>query len=695
MPLSADDLALWKRRLQTDRSAQALYHDRWRRAIRLFDTSYWDDFKRRNPEVVEVNYSTTFITTLVAAVFARAPRWRITAKRPGRFYQFANTMQILMEQFKDEAKLKELAIRCVVDVSTCNIAWLELGFFPSVKEPIPKPETGADQPGMLRRMNRLFRQLSGTSEPEPAQQGELHEQKRPGEFYLIRRSPWDVLIPSGHYEYERLPYLIVRERMTWGDFLENPRYVNKDRVGALSLSKVRDQFPQMRTSPYTSEAMFNPKAPASANHQDVDRPFELFTVWDRREQQVFSFSETADATHEPDEDWPYFAEGFPQRPLQFNYVPEIPDEQDNFYGFSDLDPVEPQVLEKSDLRSQEAAIRRRAPIKVFVQAGSATESSLTKMASPDIEVIPVQNVQAIQISQPIQLPPAVLQYEGLIDQDLSRDTGLPLLLSTPGQAAQIKQATTSNLVSQTTTLKTDYKVDRIELWLKEIGRYQVGLFWQFLSAEEVGERLGRLPSPSEWIPLPEDVALAKRWVRQELYLNVEAGSTRPLTQELIEASAFMKGLAIVQQVAPDLFQQAKRPLVASLIKKFHDPELEAIILATLDETAVEEAQQENRFLVAGFPQVVGRNDDHQTHDQVHAQVEQTDLVKAHRQAHLVRVQELLAARKTAGQGVRQSTASPSAAEINQEGATTRQMDLVGLSQRPEATGQRAFTESGG
>lgn len=692
MPLSADDLALWKRRLFQDRAAQAPYHPRWKRAIRLFDTSYWDDLKRANPQIVEVNYSTTFITTLVSAVFARAPRWRITAKRPGRFFQFADTMQILLEQFKDEAKLKDLAMRCVVDVSTCNIAWLEAGFFPDVRHPIPEPETGQDEPSRMRRMEQLFRQLTGRKEREPAQQGELHEQKRPGNFYLVRRSPWDVLIPAGHYEYERLPYLTVRERMTFGDFLANPRYQAKDRIGALAMSKVREQFPQMRTSPYTSEAAFNPKAPISPKHQDVDRPFELYTVWDRRENQVFSFSETSDAPHEQPTDWPYFAEGFPQKPLQFNYVPEIPDETDNFYGFSDLDPIEAQVLEKSDLRSQEAAIRRRALVKVFVQAGSATESGLAKLQSADIEVIPVQNIQAIQVSQPIQLPPAVLQYEGLIDQDLSRDTGLPLLMTAVQQLAKIERATVANEAGQTTTLKTVFKVDRIEAWLRELGLYQIGLFWQFLTPEEVGERIGRIPNELEWVPLPQDVRLAKQWVRNELYLKVEAGSTQPLQLSLAEQSNFMKALAIIQQIAPDTFAASRRDLVAALLKRFDEPDLEAIVKATFDETAKQEALQENQFLQMGFPQVVGRNDDHQTHDAIHAQAQQTPLVVAHRQAHLVRVQEMLQARKTAGQGVRQAASAPSAAEINQSG-TTRPTDIEGVASRSRQIGQQAFTES--
>ena len=697
MPLAQDDLRLWKRRLSNDLNAQALHHDRWKRAIRLFDTTYWDDLKAANSELVEVNYSTTFITTLVSAVFARAPKWRIEAKRPGRFYKFAETMGVLMEQFKEEAKLKELAIRCVVDAATCNIGWMEVGYYASLEQSLPAPETGSDEPGMIRRMGMLFKQL--TTEPqdeEPAERGELFQQKRPGSFYLVRRSPWDVIKPADAYEYESLPYLWVRERMTYGDFLKRPDLINQDRIGVLPIPpSMRKISGRVTTSPYMSEAMYNPKAPsASLAGHDPDRPVEVFTCWDRRENHVFTISQTADAPHKEPQEWPYFAEGFPQKPLQFNYVPEIPDEEDNFYGFSDLDPIESQVMEKSSLRTQQGSIRRRAIVKVFVQQGSANESTLAKLQSPDIEVIPVPNITQIVISPPIQMPPAVLQYEDRIDSDLSRDSNMNILLADATQLGKIDRATVANYAQQSTASKSSYKVDRIESWVKELGRYQVGNFWQFLTADEVGERLGRLPTPEEWIALPDNVELAKRWVREELKLTTEAGSTKPLTVDVLERSNFMESLAIIQQVAPGIFASVQRQMVAVLVRKFNEPALEAIILSAMDQEEQETAMMENQLLQQGMLQVVSPHQDHQTHLVIHQQAAQHPVVAAHIQAHQVRIQEAAVAQKSVGQGVRQKAAAPSAAEVRQGGAT-RGMDLQGVSLRPKATGQRAFAESGG
>ncbi len=672
--LNKDDLNLWKRRLQVDLAAQAVYHDRWKRAIRLFDTSFWDTMKAQNPSIVEVNYSTTFITTLVSAVFARAPRWRIEAKRPGRFYKFAETMTILMEQFKEEAKLKKLATKAVVDASTCNIGWIEQGYFQSQDNPLP---SASQEDGIVERMSTLLRQLGQDPqqrEEESAQLGELHEQKRPGSFYLLRRSPWDVIVPEGSYEYESMPYLFVRERMTWEDFIRNPRYKHQDRIGTLALPRSMRKLDNVKTSNFSSVAPFNPKAPSGRIPHDLDRPVELFTVWDRRENQVFTMSESSDMPHEDAEGWPYYGEGFPQKPLQFNYVPEIPDERDNFYGFSDIDPIYPQLIEKSDLRTQQTAIRKRAIVKVFVQQGSATESNLEKMASPDIELIPVQNINAIQISQPMQIPPAVLQTEDRIDSDLSRDSGMSLLLSDASQQGKVQRATVANLAQQQTTLKTSYKVDAIESWIKQIGLYQVGLYWQFLDVNEVGERLGRLPKQEEWIPLPESTILAKKWIRDELKLSVETGSTKPLNVDVLERDNYMNSLAVIQQVAPNLFAQLQRQFISVLVKKFNEPALEQIVLASMDQEEEQAALMENQLMAQGMLQVVSPNDDHETHLKVHAQQANDPVTASHIQAHNIRIQELLGQQQSAGQGVRQSAAAPSAAEIGQ-GGTTRGVDL--------------------
>ena len=683
MPLDRDDLLLWQQRINTDRQAQAVYHDRWKKAIRLFDTSYWDELKAANPEMVEVNYATTFITTLVSAVFARAPRWRIEAKRPGRFYKMAETMTVLMEQFKEESKLKELGIKCVVDAATCNIGWIEQGFFASIEQPIPQPETGADAPGMMRRMGQLLQQLTQQKPETPAEQGELHQQKVPGQFYLLRRSPWDVLVPAGCYEYESLPYLIVRERLFWTDFLANPRYQNQEQYGALSNPVYRRKLgdPPVRGADYNP--LYNPRRPQRSDSRTPDLAVELFHIWDRRGGGYFTISESCDQPHEDPVDWPYLGEGFPQKPLQFNYVPEIPDEQDNFYGFSDLDPILAQIMEKSDLRTQQSAIRKRAIVKVFVQEGSATESKLARMRSPDIEVIAVPNLQAMTISPPISIPPAVLETEERIDSDLSRDSNMNILMADAMQLGRIDRATVANYAQQGSVSKSSYKVDRIEAWIKALGVYQMGLYWQFLTRDEAGEQIGRLPTDEEWVPLPADLALARSWIAKELFLAVETGSTKPMTADIVERDQYFKSLAIIQATDPGLYAQISRQAIAIGVKKFNEPALEQVVLQAMDQESAESAMGENQLMLQGHPQIVEPHEDHQTHIKIHAQAAQNPIVAAHIQAHQIRMQELAQGQKTSGQGVRQEHAAPSAAEIGQTGHGSG-MDQQGVSMRAGA-----------
>ena len=686
--MDLEAIRLWQRRWQTDRAAQAVHHPKWKRAIQLFDTSYWDALKADNPDVIEVNYSTTFITTLVSAVFARAPRWRIEAKRPGRFYEMAQTMQILMEQFKDEAKFKDLGLRCVVDAALCNIGWVEQGFFASIDQPMPEPETGEDESGLMRRMGQLFKQLTQDTPETPAQQGELHEQKVPGQFYLVRRNPWNVLKPVGCYEFESMPYLIVLEQLLWTDFLKNPRYKNQERYGSLLTPSYRQKISDANMRGNHPGSLYNERRPVGKQDRDPDRQIEIAHIWDRRSDSYFTISETCDEPHEEPIDWPYLGEGFPQKPLQFNYVPEVPDVDDNFYGFADLDPIMAQVLEKSDLRTQQNAIRKRAIVKVFVQSGSATESQLAKLASPDIEIIPVQNIQAINVSPPIQIPPAVLQVEDRIDSDLSRDSGMGILLADATQQAQIDRATVANIAQQTASVKSSYKVDRIEAWVKAIGLYQVGLFWQFLTRDEVGERLGKLPSPTAWISLPLDLQLARQWIAKELLLTVEAGSTKPMTADIVERDQYFKSCAIIQATSPLLWKQIEKQALAIGVKKFNEPALEQLVLNAMDEETQQVALMENQLMLQGHPQVIDPHEDHEVHIKLHLPAGQHPIVAAHIQAHQIRLQELAQGQKTAGQGVRQENAAQSPAEMSQGGHPSG-MDVQGAAMKSGSTASQA------
>ena len=656
MALSLQDYRLWRRRIEDCQALQAHQHPRWQSSLNLFSMEYWRSLGYTGSwedEMVPVNYATTFVSTLLAATFARNPKMFVRARSP-RFARFSETMEQVLERHWDEANIKEIFLSVILDAIIFGIGWAECGFLPFTGEALPSPEPSQNGAS-------LFGRLFGKSENLPVETGILEEQKQRGEFYCLRRSPYDILVPPGFSDYWSMPYLIVHERLMVEDFFANPTYHAKERIG--------------KGKPIPREEnganLVGPKYTFGGGHdaEKIDGSVvDLFTPWDRRSQSVFTISKESDEAHRLPADWPNFSEGFPQMPLLFNRVPNSRLEA-NFYPFGSLEPIFAQILEKSKIRTQGAEHRRRANIVVFAQKGSQTEEELRNYtgATGAVEVVPVTNIQAIQVAPSIPIPPAVFDMERMVNSDLDRDSQLQLMLADLARVGQIERATVANIAQSNANLGSGFKVDRVESFAKQVSRYQMGLFWQHMSRFDVGDLIGTLPDEEQWPSLPEDMAVARQRIRRELELRVEAGSTRPIQDDVLDREQFIRASAVFQQISPLLFKRIERPWMAEMVKRFRIPSLEAMILQATDEREAEIAMQENRFMLEGMLQVVGECEDHETHLKVHAQMQQHQIVAAHMQAHQIKLQELTSGQRTAGQGVRQSAASPSAAEVGRMG----------------------------
>ena len=672
MPLDIQDYKVWKQRIIAAEQYQAQQHERWKRANDLYSMRYWQDLGfsgRWNDTIVPVNYATTFVTTLVSAIYARNPKIFVRARRP-RFDPFSQTMEVLQDRQWDEAQMKEVMIQVTIDAVLTGIGWLELGFVPTDGDVLPESAATVNGKGLIEKVKQAFGK--NRVKDALATQGTLEEAKQRGEFYNIRRSPYDVLVPKGFSSYWNLPYIMLHDRLLVEDFLANPHWQAKDRLG--------------KGSPIKHEATGNkivgPQyqfGSSSSGTPSDEMVVDLYTIWDRRSQSVFTLSKESEEAHRDPEDWPHYAEGFPAIPLIFNRVPNTATDS-NFYPFGDIEPIVAQVLEKAKIRTGQVEHRKRANLVVFVQRGSTTIEEMNAYAGATgaVEVVPVQNIQAIQVAPPIQIPPAFTQTEQSINSDLDRDSGLQLILADTQRTASIERATVATIAQGNANLKTGYRVDRLEAFAKSVARYQAGLFWQYMSKFDVGQILGTMPSPEEWKELPSDPQLARSMVRRELEFRIEAGSTRPIQDDVLDREQFIRATAVVQQVAPDVFNQIKRQWLAEMVKRFRVPTLENLILQATNENQLKEAQMENQLMAQGMLQVVSDGDDHQLHIQVHQQGGQSPVTMTHIKAHMMKLQEQQAVQRGSGQGVRQSAASPSAAEVGRMG-TPAMSDIQGQS----------------
>lgn len=677
---TVEDHQLWLRRITAASQEQQRRHAAWKQSLDLYSMEFWKQqgfAGNLTDHTIPVNYTTTFVLTKVASVYARNPKIFVKP-RPGRarFQPFADTMEQLIERFWDEQELKETFLEVVRDTILFGLGWVECGYLKSVDalpDPVPPPE---EDQGLLSSLMSSIQEFITEPEPHPSEQGILNEHQQVGEFYCIRRSPYDVLWPAGFHSYAALPYLIYRERLLVEDFLRHPRYQHKEQA-LRSL-----EAPKSRNGKFVTSDYSRPMTPGQLHSRwgiGDQQSVELYHLLDRRNQEWTTISKGSVEPHAGPDDWPYYAEGFNLLPLMFTSIPDTPEDA-HPYPFSAVEPIIGQVLELSNIRRQMSEHRQRANFVALVQKGTLTEQEISNyaQASGAMDVVPISNPAAIVLSAPVNVPPAVLQTEAAIKQDLERESQLALTLADSSRAASIDRATVATIVQGNMNLGTVYAVDRVEAYSKRVARYLAGIFWQHMTRMEVGEVLGTLPSPDAWPTLPQNPDLARKRIRRELEFRVEAGSTRPIQDDVLDREQFIRAIATVQATAPLLFKRIEKPMVALLAKKFREPALEQLILNAVSEEEMETVQAENQLLAQGAPQIVSPGDDHEVHLKGHQAVDNTPMGMAHIQAHMVRLNELLSGQKGAGQGVRQSTASPSAAEVDRMG-TPSMSDVGGQS----------------
>lgn len=680
------DKALWIKRIDRDEAFQAERHDAWKTSRSLYDMTFWRargfSPSMVNETITPVNYIPTFVSTKVSMLYSRNPKIFVRSRRP-RYAPFAQTMEDLLERYWDEQHLKEVLLEIIRDTIIFGIGWAECGYFKTA-DTLPERVVGdQEQPedAVKSQVDEFLNAVTGRTPKEealPSEEGVLHEQQQPGQFYCLRRSPYDVLWPAGFHSYASLPYIILRDRMRMEDFLQHPGYSHKESVSPTRLPENKPNRLQ--------KVVYDIKQTFRGSPQVDSQVIDLYHIWDRRSMEVTTISKKGSDPHAGPDDWPYLTESFPAIPLMFNSLPDHPDHA-NAYPFSDVEPIIPQVLEKSNIRTAMVQHRKRANAVVFVQKGGTTESEVTNYAraSDAVDVVPVSNIAAIQMGPQISIPPAIFQTEQAINADLDRDSGLQLMLAELNRAAQIDKATVANIAQGNVAVKTGYGVDRVESFSKQIATMTVGLMWQYLTPKEVGEKLGMMPDAEAWPPLPTDLTLARQRVRYELELRIEAGSTRPIQDDVLDREQFLRYIRIFQAVSPGKFAQVENEVLALMAKKFREPALEQMILSAINTNHAQVAQQENQLLMQGFPQIVREEDDHTAHIPVHAQAATSPMHKLQADSmaqqgkqhpldqHLLTHAQMSKQKQLVNQGhnqqsVKQQTDAPSATEIGRSGS---------------------------
>jgi len=414
-------------------------------------------FVNWNKDFVNVNFVYPYIKTIMPAVYFKDPYIFVTARQEEDLPK-ANTVEAIINYVWREIGLKEEVKRVILDTLIFGIGWLKIGytaeFGRTIEDSSMVPEGQTDRK---------------TPEDKVIEFNEFIKEEN---VFGKRISPFRIIVPRGFHRYIDMPY-IVEEK------LEDIEAVRENK----SLKHTKDLIPTHKLDSgfgaIDTPSMTNPEnqgfmgrmrnvARRLTSREKANKVI-LWEVWDKREEKILTFGKGVDSPLQ-ERDWDLDIEGFPYIPLRFNIVPDS-DEHSNFYPISDIEPLIPQIIEQSKLRTAMVKHRKRFMRKIIVQEGSMTPEQINILKEPDSGLVAeVKDITKIIPFPDVTVPRDLYNINDIIKQDLREISGLPQIMLSGDPARGVNTATEANIGQQGMSLRISEKQDIIEDFTRDTAR---------------------------------------------------------------------------------------------------------------------------------------------------------------------------------------------------------------------------------
>lgn len=603
--MDAKEIKIWFGRIERAQSLQDRHAEERKQILKLYlGTFFGSQFNKTETEISEENFVYEYMQILISAIYARNPHIFVRTKNV-RLGQFCETMETVINHYWYEKNVKQKMKRVIIDSILQTPGFMEIGYL-----------LITEKNKAVRQIENEFPELKETGKKEKTEeeQGIFDETIKEDDVFINHISSWDILFPDGYHIIRECPYIIKKQKITLDKLLANPSYKNTDKIR--QRRNLNDQI--------SPAAAYNMKAlPRNNPYSGTDDELVVITlyhIFDRASRKMFTLAKEVQDGELYEGEWDYFIDGFPVYDLIFNEIPKT-DEDSNAFGLSDIVPMIPQLKELSLISSAMLRHRKRAGTVLLAKTGSISESQATKIQNAsDVDLILVDDNSegAVRGFTPPALPQDFYALRGLILEDLMRVSGYNQLL---GVAKGIQTATESENVRQGAVLRQSEKVDIIEDFTVQVAKGLAGLIWQFIQDKKrIEEIVGEQITEEMWPTLPEDKDEARRIIQRELLFRIEAGSTRPPKDEAIERKQWMDLTEKIKLLFPGRVKDDV--ILPQLLKKFEFKDIDRAVISFDDEeTAV--AQEENKLLLQGIPQLISPNENHLLHLQIHSQAYQT------------------------------------------------------------------------
>lgn len=473
---------------------QMAYRDRW---------ATWRDWNRGkfSPGILPSNVYFKMIRSQVPRIYFRNPSVSATASKPGLdYFILAKLLERIDNKLIDRMGVKGQMKRMVLHGCMFGTGF---GFRGFGAEFTPSPDmirTEAPDAGTSRLQNHL----------------EYNSLIRPNEPWFLATHPKDVVIPAYTPDIYSARWVCRKVYRTRQDILDDPRFKDKDAL-IESIKPVR------------------PTRSLIATNERRDGVV-LWEIRDKKTGMVFVIAPATAMTDKAKGDGVIYQDA--DRLMRNNRAPAYPlvfnPDDEQFWGIPDSIIIEPQQIEKNEIRNQIRQHRRILLKKLLVGANAISPDEADKLVADDNvnSLIRVADINQVKPLEAGQIPPGLIEAENLIDQEVQEILGLGTNQFgeyAPGSAD--RSATEASIINQATQIRVDERRDTCADLLVELTQDMNDDIIEYWGDDMVADIAG--PAGSQiWIKFQPELLAGVQWD-----LKVDPDSSIPLTKQYREQKA--------------------------------------------------------------------------------------------------------------------------------------------------------------
>jgi hypothetical protein len=397
----------------------------------------WDDWRRWyrgqwHRGTLPSNIYFKMLRTLVPRVYYRNPSVSITPKKPGWDQMLlAKLLERADNSLIDLMGVKKQMKRAVLWSTMFGTSGLRLGYGAEFTPTPDAFETSGPDTGGVRMQRRV----------------EYNSLVHPNMPWCLAAHPGNIIVPPLTESWESARWICYETTRPLYDVMDDPRFKNTKELqdGIIGGGK--------------------PGTLIARSTGQWDRMREGVVLWEIRDKKSGGVFVMAPYSNNPPEKKILYQD---TDDLQINgrlpFYPIIFNEDDEvFWGIPDSQILEPQQIEKNEIRTQMMYHRRAALRKLLYQIGAISPDEVDKLTADDNVAIAIQvkDINGVRELNVPGMPEALIEMEQLVDQEVEQLLGLGVNQFgeyAPGSAD--RSATEANIVNSATAIRIDERRDQ-------------------------------------------------------------------------------------------------------------------------------------------------------------------------------------------------------------------------------------------